>query len=95
MNKGQYYVRNHGVNCLTSARWRVTDDLLLLKAIKKFGYGNWNKIAYYMQTNGCYINPYEYQKHFLTYFYKGQHSNNIMLAINQEMMIKDSSDENF
>lgn len=57
MTKGFYFVRNPGVNCLTSSRWTVTDDLLLLQAIKKFGYGNWDKINYYMQTHGCHINP--------------------------------------
>lgn len=56
MIKGQYYVRNPGTNCLSSSRWRVTDDLLLLQAIKKFGYGNWDKMTYHMQTHGCFMN---------------------------------------
>lgn len=55
MVKGLYFVRNPGVYCLTSTRWKVTDDLLLLQAIKKFGYGNWNKMTYYMETHECHI----------------------------------------
>lgn len=84
-------MRSPGVNCLTSSRWRVADDLLFLQAIKKFGYGNWNNITYYMQSHGCQIKPSEYQRHFLTYFQKNNSLDSFKLIVDLKMPINDSS----
>lgn len=94
MPKGRYFVRFPGVNSLSSTKWRVMDDILLLQAIKKFGYGNWNKMSYYMQTHGCYINPSSYQSHFLTYFYKSLNLNSFAPVPNIEIANDSSEDSN-
>lgn len=56
---------------LYAATWTMHDELLLIEALEKFGYGNWTEIARYVK----HTSEEEVEEHFLTFYLNQQLEN--------------------
>jgi len=67
-NTHNYHVNENVATPIFEPHWGADEELALLDAIKKFGYGNWEGVSGYLMTKS----PEECKRHYIAVYLRGK-----------------------